>query len=84
MALASTFGWSSSGPEPPPHSDLIVTSDHAMLVDGDLCEDGALTVYGTPITCVQFAEFDDSCTVYPIETVAHEIILSSGTPRRIP
>ena len=62
-----------------PHSDLTVTADHAMLVDGVLCEAGAL-VNGTTITRVPLSEFDESYTVYHVETDAHEIILANGAP----
>ena len=50
-----------------------------MLVDGVLCEAGAL-VNGTTITLVPLSEFGDSYTVYHIETEAHEIILANGAP----
>ena len=60
-----------------PHSDLTVTPDHAMLVDGVLCEAGAL-VNGTTITRVPLSEFGESYMVYHIETEAHEIILANG------
>ena len=62
-----------------PHSELTVTADHAMLVDGVLCEAGAL-VNGTTITRVPLSEFGDSYTVYHVETEAHEIILANGAP----
>lgn len=60
-----------------PHSDLTVTADHALLIDGILCHAGAL-VNGTSITRVPLAELGDSFTVYHIETAAHEIILANG------
>ncbi len=60
-----------------PHSDLTVTADHAMLVDGVLCNASAL-VNGTTISRVPLAEMGDSYTVYHIETEAHEIILANG------
>ena len=62
-----------------PHSDLTVTADHAILIDGILCEAGAL-VNGTTIARVPLAEFCDSYTVYHVETEAHEIILANGAP----
>ena len=62
-----------------PHSDLTVTADHAILVDGVLCEAAAL-VNGTSITRVPLTEFGESYTVYHIETEAHEVILANGTP----
>ena len=62
-----------------PHSDLTVTADHAMLVDGVLCEAGSL-VNGTTITRVPLSEFGENYTVYHVETENHEIILANGAP----
>lgn len=62
-----------------PHSDLTVTTDHALLVDGVLCHAGAL-VNGTTITRVPLAEMGERFTVYHVETEAHEIILANGAP----
>lgn len=60
-----------------PHSDLTVTADHAMLVDGVLCHAGAL-VNGDSIVQVPLAELGERYTVYHVETDAHEIILANG------
>jgi hypothetical protein len=62
-----------------PHTDLTVTSDHAMLIDGVLCHAGAL-VNGETITRVPLSEMGESYTVYHIETEEHEIILANGAP----
>ena len=62
-----------------PHNDLTVTADHAILVDGVLCEAGAL-VNGTTISRVPLSQFGESYTVYHVETEAHEIILANGAP----
>ncbi|MFV1877228.1 Hint domain-containing protein [Nioella sp.] len=62
-----------------PRSDLTVTADHGMLVEGVICHAGAL-VNGTTITRVPLAEMGESYTVYHIETEAHEIILANGAP----
>ena len=62
-----------------PHSDLTVTADHAMLVDGVLREAGAL-VDGTTVTRVPLSEFGGSCAVYQIETEARAIVLANGAP----
>ena len=62
-----------------PHSDLTVTADHAMLVDGVLCEAGAL-VNEMTITRIPLSEFGESYTVYHVETEDHEIILANGAP----
>ena len=50
-----------------------------MLVDGVLCEAGAL-VNGTTITRVPLSEFGESYTVYHVETEAHHIIFANGAP----
>lgn len=62
-----------------PHTDLTVTADHGMLVDGVICHAGGL-VNGTTITNVPLAEMGESYTVYHIETETHEIILANGAP----
>ncbi|WP_164744687.1 Hint domain-containing protein [Nioella ostreopsis] len=62
-----------------PQSDLTVTADHGMLVDGVICHAGAL-VDGTTITRVPLEEMGERYTVYHIETEAHEIILANGAP----
>jgi hypothetical protein len=62
-----------------PHTDLTVTADHGMLVEGVICHAGAL-VNGTTITLVPLAEMGESFTVYHIETETHEIILANGAP----
>jgi hypothetical protein len=62
-----------------PHTDLTVTADHGMLVEGVICHAGAL-VNGTTITRVPLAEMGETYTVYHIETEAHEIILANGAP----
>ncbi|WP_420396695.1 Hint domain-containing protein [Nioella sp.] len=62
-----------------PHSDLTVTADHGMLVDGVICHAGAL-VNGTTITRVPLSEMGETYTVYHIETEEHEIIFANGAP----
>ena len=62
-----------------PHTDLTVTADHGMLVDGVICHAGAL-VNGTTITRVPLEEMGETYTVYHIETEDHEIILANGAP----
>ena len=62
-----------------PHSDLTVTADHGMLIDGVICHAGAL-VNGTTITRVPLSEMGETYTVYHIETDEHEIILANGAP----
>ncbi|MCV6585714.1 MAG: Hint domain-containing protein [Marinibacterium sp.] len=62
-----------------PHTDLIVTADHGMLVDGVICHAGAL-VNGSTITRVPLNEMGPVYTVYHIDTAEHEIILANGAP----
>jgi hypothetical protein len=62
-----------------PQSDLTVTADHGMLIEGVICHAGAL-VNGTTIACVPLSEMGETYTVYHIETEAHEIILANGAP----
>ena len=62
-----------------PHTDLTVTADHGMLLNGVICHAGAL-VNGETITRVPLAEMGETYTVYHIETEAHEIILANGAP----
>ena len=76
---AGSLGGGGGGQPLLPHSDLTVTTDHAMLVDGVLCEAGAL-VNGTMITRVPLSEFGESYTVFHVETEAHEIIFANGAP----
>ncbi len=61
-----------------PHSDLTVTADHAMLVDGVLCNASAL-VNDATITRVPLDQMGETFTVYHIETEDHEIILANGS-----
>jgi len=62
-----------------PHSDLTVTADHGMLVDGVICHAGAL-VNGATITRVPLVEMGETYTVYHVETENHEIVLANGAP----
>ncbi|WP_323769905.1 Hint domain-containing protein [Antarctobacter sp.] len=62
-----------------PHSDLTVTADHGMILDGVVINASAL-VNGTTISFVPLAELEDRVTVYHVETEGHEIILANGAP----
>jgi len=62
-----------------PKRDLTVTADHALLVDGVLCNAGAL-VNGVTITQVPCADMGTHVTVYHVETECREIILAEGAP----
>jgi len=60
-----------------PHSDLTVTSDHGMILDGLVINASAL-VNGTTITWVPLAELPAIVTYYHVETEDHDIILANG------
>lgn len=59
------------------HSDLIVTADHGMIVDGLVINASAL-VNGSTIDWVADADIPAGFTVYHIETTAHDVILANG------
>lgn len=59
------------------HSDLFVTGDHGMSVDGLIINASAL-VNGDDISWVPLSETPDRQTVYHVETEAHDIILANG------
>lgn len=65
-----------------PLRDLILTADHALVIDGILIDASAL-VNGTTIDWMPLAELGESVTVYYIETDAHEVILAESTPSEI-
>lgn len=60
-----------------PLRDLLVTADHALVIEGLLVNAGAL-VNGTTISEVR--GLPERVTVYHIEAEAHDIILAEGTP----
>lgn len=62
-----------------PLRDLVVTAEHALMLDGLLVNAGAL-VNGNTVREVAASELPRRVTVYHIETEAHEIILAEGTP----
>lgn len=62
-----------------PHSDLILTGDHALIVDG-LAINAAALVNGTTIAFEPMDSLPDSITYYHIETENHEEILANGAP----
>ena len=61
-----------------PHSDLIVTQDHGMVIDGLVINASAL-VNGSSIDFVSLAELPERVVYYHIETQAHDVILANGT-----
>ncbi|BBU56998.1 hypothetical protein KU6B_32630 [Mameliella alba] len=60
-----------------PHSDLVLTADHALILDGLAVNAGAL-VNGTTITRDLLANLPERVTYYHVETEGHEIILANG------
>ncbi len=60
-----------------PYTDLVVTADHGMIIDGLVINASAL-VNGTTIDFLSLAELPDRVTYYHIETEEHDIILANG------
>lgn len=60
-----------------PHTDLVLTADHALILDGLAINAGAL-VNGTTITLEPLAAVPDRVTRYHIETEEHDIIHANG------
>jgi len=60
-----------------PHSDLMVTGDHGMILDGMVINASAL-INGTTIDWVPLADLPKRFTVYHVETEAHDAILANG------
>jgi hypothetical protein len=62
-----------------PHTDLVLTADHALILDGRAINAGAL-VNGNTIAHVPAANLPDRVTYYQVETLRHEAILAAGVP----
>ncbi|TNF23151.1 MAG: Hint domain-containing protein [Rhodobacteraceae bacterium] len=62
-----------------PCSDLIVTADHGMVIDGFVINASAL-VNGSSIDWVPMDELDNRVTYYHVETENHDVILANGIP----
>lgn len=60
-----------------PHTDLVLTPDHALILDGLAITAGAL-VNGTTITLDPLDTLPDRVTYYHVETTAHDAILANG------
>ncbi|WP_299609786.1 Hint domain-containing protein [uncultured Tateyamaria sp.] len=60
-----------------PHSDLIVTAEHGMIIDG-LVINAAALVNGTTVQWVPAADLPATVTYYHVETLHHDAILANG------
>ncbi|MDF0594717.1 Hint domain-containing protein [Psychromarinibacter halotolerans] len=60
-----------------PHSDLVLTPDHALTLDGLAITAGAL-VNGATITLDPLDALPETVTYYHVETDAHDVILANG------
>jgi len=60
-----------------PHSDLTVTADHGMILDGLVINASAL-VNSSTIDWLPLSEMPRNITYYHIETDAHDVILANG------
>ncbi len=62
-----------------PHTDLTVTGDHGMVIDGLVINASAL-INGTTIDWVPMEDLPDRVTYYHVETEDHDVILANGAP----
>lgn len=62
-----------------PREDMTVTADHAILIQGVLCQAGAL-VNGETIVAMTARGQSETFRLYHVETEEHAIILANGTP----
>ncbi len=60
-----------------PHSDLVLTADHALILDGLAINAGAL-VNGTTIAYDPVESLPERVTYYHVETADHDLILANG------
>lgn len=62
-----------------PETDLVVSADHGMILDGLVVNAGAM-VNGSSIRFVPLSEMPASFIWWHIETEAHDVILANGAP----
>jgi hypothetical protein len=60
-----------------PHTDLVLTADHALILDG-LAINASALVNGTTIAFEPVANLPERVTYYHIETEDHDVILANG------
>lgn len=60
-----------------PHTDLLLTAEHALVLDGLAINAGAL-VNGS--TIVWHDSVPDTATYYHVETEDHDVVLANGAP----
>jgi len=60
-----------------PHTDLIVTADHGMILDGMVINASAL-INGDSIDWYPWKAIGKSLTYYHVETEAHDVIIANG------
>ncbi|MEY8841548.1 Hint domain-containing protein [Cribrihabitans sp. XS_ASV171] len=60
-----------------PHTDLVLTADHALILDGLAINAGAL-VNGTSIAWEPMDSLPERVTYYHVETEDHDVILANG------
>ncbi|WP_138465670.1 Hint domain-containing protein [Poseidonocella sp. HB161398] len=60
-----------------PHADLVLTADHALILDG-LAINASALVNGTTICYEPMAALAEHVTYFHVETEAHEVILANG------
>ncbi|WP_134679700.1 Hint domain-containing protein [Paracoccus ravus] len=62
-----------------PHTDLVLTAAHALMIDGLAINAGAL-VNGDTIAFEPAESLPEQVTYYHVETENHEVILANGAP----
>ncbi|MEM6323858.1 MAG: Hint domain-containing protein [Pseudomonadota bacterium] len=60
-----------------PHTDLVVTADHGMVLDGCVINAAAL-INGQSVEWVPVSDLPERYVVYHVETPGHEVIFANG------
>ncbi|RAH97811.1 hypothetical protein DLJ53_28665 [Acuticoccus sediminis] len=60
-----------------PHSDLTLTAEHGLWLEGYVVNAGAL-VNGDTVSFVPVADLPDAVTYYHVETADHDLIVANG------